>query len=467
MAFCAPIIIAWFVTETPIPDHVATELKAYLASKACRDGGWGIHSTGERTVTGTAINYIVMRILGMCPDEPLMANARAFLLSQGGAVRSSIWGKLWMAIMGIVDWDIVHPIPPEIWLLPEWLPFHPWRLYAEIRIANQPMGYLYSKRWQYKETKFITSLREELLAQPYSTIMWAKHRTQVAPGDLAQPQSWAVGGLQWIYLNIWKPYFLTDSLKERAEARVNELINMQAINSSYGGIAATDAPMSTIIAYFRDGPNSSTFRSYVDKLQEYLWMSGEGMLINSSNGSQSWDTAFIVQGVCATGLHLDDRWRGMLVKALQMLEQHQLREDVAHQEKCHLQQRRGCWTFSNKYQGFAVSDCTAEALKAVIMLQTTGKYPHLLDDQRLFDAVDSMILYQNNTGGVSAFEARNGSTYLELLNMSEMWSNFMVDYDYPECTASCVYFSATGLSTESRTLISLCSVVSSGSSLSS
>lgn len=72
------------------------------------------------------------------------------------------------------------------------------------------------------------------------------------------------------------------------------------------------------------------------------------------------------------------------------------------------------------------------------MLQTSGKYPRLLDDQRLFDAVDSMILYQNNTGGVSAFEARNGSPYLELLNISEMWSNFMVDYDYPECTASCV-----------------------------
>lgn len=273
-----------------------------------------------------------------------MANARAFLESQGGAVRSSIWGKLWMAIMGIVDWDIVHPIPTEIWLLPEWLPFCPWIFYAKIRIASQPMGYLYSKRWQYKETKFTTLLREELLAQPYATMSWGKHRNQVAPGDLAQPQSWAMGGLQWIYLNIWKPYFLTESLKERADSRVNELMHMQAINSSYGGIAATDAPLSTIIAYFRDGPDSPTFKRYLDKLQEYLWMSGEGMLINSTNGSQSWDTAFIVQGVCATGLHLDDRWRGMLLKALEMLEQHQLRADVAHPEKCYRQQRRGCWT---------------------------------------------------------------------------------------------------------------------------
>lgn len=41
MTFCAGIVIAWYVTETAIPDHVATELQAYLATRVnSQDGGW-------------------------------------------------------------------------------------------------------------------------------------------------------------------------------------------------------------------------------------------------------------------------------------------------------------------------------------------------------------------------------------------------------------------------------------------
>ncbi|EFY94967.1 squalene/oxidosqualene cyclase family protein [Metarhizium robertsii] len=439
MTFCAGIVIAWYVTETAIPDHVATELQAYLATRVnSQDGGWGLHTTGESNICGTTSNYIVMRIAGMSPHHPILIRAREFIHSHGGALYSSVWGKLWMAILGIVDWDIVHPMPAEIWLLPEWVPFHPWRFYVEMRLAGQPMSYLYSTRWRCKETDLIKSLREELVARPYGEIDWERHRTTVSKADYKQCRSRIVDGINWAYVNIWKPYLLPNFIKSRAEDWLRELIDMQARNTYYGGIAAADQPMSTIVTYSRDGAKSSSLTKYVDKIQEFLWMTGDGMLVNSTNGSQSWDTAFIVLGICAAGLHQNERWRRMCVKALQFLDNQQIRDDCPDQEKYYRQQRRGCWTFSNKYQGYAVSDCTAEAIKAIIHLQTTAHYPTLLDDERIFDAVDSMVLYQNSTGGVSAFEARRGSPYLELLNPTEIFTRNMVEHDYPECTSSCV-----------------------------
>ncbi|KHN95648.1 oxidosqualene:lanosterol cyclase [Metarhizium album ARSEF 1941] len=439
MTFCAGVVIAWYVTETVIPDRVAAELQAYLAARANpRDGGWGIHTTGDSNVCGTAMNYIVMRIAGMSPHEPLLVRAREFVRSRGGAVYSSCWGKFWMAVLGVVDWDAVHPMPAELWLLPDWVPLHPRRFFAEMRLPGQAMSYLYSKRWTCRETQLVRSLRDELLTQPYRDVDWKRHRTTVSERDYKQPRSRLADAVNWAYVNLWKPYLLPASVKSRAEAWLSELIDVQASNTHHGGIAVTDQPMSTIVSFFRDGPGSVSLAKHVEKMQEFLWMTRDGMQINSTNGSQSWDTAFMVQGICAAGLHRDQRWRDMCVGALRFLERQQIRHDCPEQEKYYRQQRRGCWAFSNRYQGYAVSDCTAEAVKAVITLQRTARYPVLLEDERIFDAVDSIMLYQNSTGGVSAFEARRGSTYLELLNPSEIFAQLMVESDFVECTSSCV-----------------------------
>ncbi|KAH6869755.1 terpenoid cyclases/protein prenyltransferase alpha-alpha toroid [Thelonectria olida] len=438
MVFCVGIVIAWFVTKTPIPSHVKSELRNYLIGIADPiEGGWGLHTTGESTVCGTAINYCVLRILDMDPNEPVLVRARSFLQKHGGAVQSSIWGKFWLAVLGVLDWDIVNPIPPEVWLLPDWVPFAPWRFYAEMRLVSQPMSYLYSKRWSY-DGDLVRALREEVLAQPFDTINWTAHRNSIAKIDNKQPRSWVLNCATWAFVNIWKPYLRPNFLKQRAESWVSQLIDMQDANTDYSGIAATDAPMNTIICYLRDGPDSISFQRHLQRLQEFLWMTSDGMLINSTNGSQCWDAAFLIQAVCECGFQSEERWQGMLLKAYHFLERQQIRENCASQDKCYRQPRKGGWAFSNKDQGFAVSDCIAEALKAVILLEKTTQFPKIFDDQRIFDAVDSMLLYQNKSGGVSAFEARRGGEFLEQLNITEIFGRHTVEYDYPECTSSCV-----------------------------
>ncbi|KAL6876157.1 lanosterol synthase [Trichoderma longibrachiatum] len=432
-------VITWYVTKTPIPDAYATEIKNYITARAHpEDGGWGLHIEGESTVFGTAMNYIVLRLIGVDPEDPVMVKARATLHKMGGAVNAPHWAKFWLAVLGVVDWDIVNPVPPEIWLLPDWVPIAPWRWWIHIRQVFLPMGYIYSKRWSCEETDITRELKQELFVQPHAEINWASHRNSISPIDNYHPKSWLLNSVNWVLVNVYNPYLRFNFIKERGERWVSELVDMEDANTEYACLAPVNAPLNTLVCYIRDGPDAYTTKRHIERLDEYLWVKDEGMLCNGTNGVQCWDTAFAILAAVESGLHLEERWKPMLVKALEYLDRQQIRENCKDQEKCYRQPRKGGWPFSNRDQGYGVSDCISEALKAVILLQKTEGYPQLLEDRRIFDAVDTLLLYQNDNGGVSSYEARRGGEYLEMLNAAEVFGRIMIEYDYPECTTACV-----------------------------
>jgi lanosterol synthase len=433
-------VITWHVTKTQIPDAYATEIRNYLFSRAHPvDGGWGLHIEGESTVFGTALNYIALRLIGVDAEDAAMVRARATLHKLGGALKAPHWGKFWMAVLGVVDWDIVNPVPPELWLLPDWVPIAPWRWWIHIRQVFLPMSYIASRRWSCEETEVTRALKKELFVEPWGEIDWAGNRNMISDVDNYYPKSWLLRTAFWLVVNVWNPYLRTDAIKEKAEAWASELIDMEDANTDYAALAPVNSPMNTIACYIRDGPGAYSVRRHLERLEDHLWVKEEGMLCNGTNGVQCWDTAFAIQAVVAAGLEKDKRWRSMLAKALGFLDRQQIRENCKDQEKCYRQQRKGGWPFSNKDQGYAVSDCVSECLKAVIMLQKTEGFPQLLDDQRLFDAVDTLLVYQNkDTGGVASYESRRGGEYMEMLNAAEVFGRIMIEYDYPECTTACV-----------------------------
>ncbi len=85
-----------------------------------------------------------------------------------------------------------------------------------------------------------------------------------------------------------------------------------------------------------------------------------------TNGAQVWDTAFTVLAVAEAGLAQDPRFKGAMIKALGFLDISQLGDDLSDPYR---QQRKGGWPFSTKENGYIVSDCAAESMKAVMLLQ--------------------------------------------------------------------------------------------------
>ncbi|KAL8922309.1 MAG: hypothetical protein Q9208_005279 [Pyrenodesmia sp. 3 TL-2023] len=110
------LVISWYVTETSVPEHVSIEIRRYLfARQHPEDGGWGLHIEGESSVFGTAMNYVVLRVLGASEEDKRLVKARGLLHKLGGAVNGPHWAKFWLSVLGCMEWTAVNPVPPELW----------------------------------------------------------------------------------------------------------------------------------------------------------------------------------------------------------------------------------------------------------------------------------------------------------------------------------------------------------------
>ena len=302
------------------------------------------------------------------------------------------------------------------------------------------MSFIYSKKFSFPPNAFTIQLREELYNKPYESIDFASHRNTICPRDNYHPKTWILCVLNWILVHIWLPILRPNSLKKRAEDWTFSLIQHEDENTEYGCLGPVNGPMNTLACYIHDGPASSSVRQHLDRLQDFMWMKNEGMLMNGTNGVQTWDTSWFIQAVIEAGFAKDPKFKPMLLSALEFLEDQQIRENCREQEKCYRQRRKGAWSFSNKTQGYTVSDTTSEALKAVLMLQSIpgGVYPVLVSPARCRDAVDTILTMQNSSGGFASYEPKRGSEYMELLNAAEVFGRIMVEYDYPECSTAVV-----------------------------
>ncbi|GAB7360754.1 hypothetical protein MBLNU230_g0628t1 [Neophaeotheca triangularis] len=465
------LLITLHVTGMPLSLPERTEMMRYLFNKQNvggkngGDGGWGLHIEGESSVFGTAMNYVSLRLLGVAADHPRMVVGRRCLHHLGGATNGPHWMKFWFAVLGVVDWKIVNPVPPELWLLPDWVPFHPWRWWIHMRMVYLPMGFIWSQEWVYPKAEtdsVVRELREEVFVQPYQGIRWADHRNDISDRDNYHPKTWVLNLINFLLVWVWIPFFRGTGLVCKAESFVWHLIQNEDENSDYADLAPVNAPMNTLCCYIATGAGSPSVMKHRETLQDFLWMGDEGMNMNGTNGVQTWDTAFAIQAIVDAGLATKPEYHSTLLKALQFLESQQILDHPVGYETSpaysdpptaktsahagYRHPRRGAWPFSTKQQGYTVSDCTSEALKSVLLLQTLPDpsnpsrklFPTLVSDQRIRWAVDIILTMQNPNGACSSYEPTRGSPLLEYLNAAEVFGNIMIEYDYPECTTACV-----------------------------
>ena len=58
---------------------------------------------------------MTLRLLGADRDDPDAVRARSFLHQLGGAVSIPSWGKFWLSVLNVYDWDGVNSLLPELW----------------------------------------------------------------------------------------------------------------------------------------------------------------------------------------------------------------------------------------------------------------------------------------------------------------------------------------------------------------
>jgi lanosterol synthase len=307
-----------------------------------------------------------------------------------------------------------------------------------MRQVYLPMSFVWSKKFSYPLTPLTRQLRDELYTQPFSSIDFASHRNSIAHTDNYHPKTAVLHSLNWILVNVYNPFLRTNSLKKWSEDWAFDLIRREDENTLYSNLGPVNGPMNLLACYIREGPDAESVQKHRDRMHDFLWMKNEGMLMNGTNGVQTWDTEFLIQAVVEAGFAEEPEFRPMLTKALEFLEDQQIRENVPEMDVCYRHPRKGAWAFSTKDQGYTVSDCTSEGVKSVLLLQKLSVFPKLVSDERIRDAIDTLLTMQNASGGFASYELQRGSEYMELLNAAEVFGRIMVEYDYPECTTAVV-----------------------------
>jgi len=431
--FLLPIFIA---TARTVGHGLDLDTRAgmdiYLRNHQNADGGWGLHVEGKSHVFTTVLSYVALRFLDADAAEPGLARARAFLAAHGGPLASASWGKFVLAVLGLYSWEGLHPVPPETWLLPEWLPVHPSRLWCHSRMVYLPMAHLYGRRATVPLDPLLAAIRDELYtAISWDNIDWRAARDAVSPTDRYVPRSF-LSRTAFRLLHLTER-FGTSSLRKRAMARVLDVIRAEDAATDYICLGPVNKLFNTLVWHF-ENPGGPELARHVERLSDYLWRAKDGVKMQGYNSSQLWDTAFAVQAIAATGreeAHCDT-----LLAAHRFIEANQVVADVPDRKRAYRDGSRGGWPFSTRAHGWPISDCTAEGLKASLFLASIVEDP--LPRERLDAAVELMLAMQNDDGGWATYEKTRGPAWLELLNPSDCFADIMIDPSYVECTSACV-----------------------------
>jgi hypothetical protein len=302
------LIVAWYImgqSEKMLGADEVELMKHYLIVHQQTDGGWGTHIESPSTMFGTTLNYVALRLLGMDMDDPVCVLGRKFIQDNGGAIMTSSWAKFYLCLLGCMHWDGHNSVPPEMWLLPNWFPFHPGRMWCHARMVYLPMGYVYGSRIVYDKAEtdpIILSLRKELYCEPYDSIEWMKTRHMVAPMDNYSPintiMSVAHNCLaRYETWSIFQP--LKNFVRKRGLAFSLDYMKTEDLMTNFIDIGPVNKVLNMISMYHAaDGDvNHPTVMNHMVRVADYLWVAEDGMKMKGYNGSQCWDTSFAAQAI--------------------------------------------------------------------------------------------------------------------------------------------------------------------------
>ncbi|NOQ64711.1 MAG: hypothetical protein GQ582_09390 [Methyloprofundus sp.] len=428
------LLIASYITETPFPDAHREMMKIYLFNHQHADGGWGMHIEGQPTMFGTVMQYVSLRILGASKEDPRLQKASQWIKENGGATGIPSWGKFYLSVLNLYDWNGFNSLFPEMWLFPKWLPVHPSNYWCHTRLVYLPMAYCYAERITVPENALILSLREEIYAEDFASIDWAKQRDYVCEKDCYTTQSPI---LKWmnLFTNGYEKV-RPQWLRKKSTEYLLKYLQADDLQTDYLNIGPVSKAINSICTWHSEGKESPAFKKHVARWYDYLWVAEDGMKMSGYNGSQLWDVAFTTRAMLASDLGL--LFPEVINKSYQFIDNMQIMAEHESHAEFFRHPMIGSWPFSTAEQGWPVADCTAEGLGATLAVHKAGIFKTTISDERIKLAVDIILSYQNKNGGWPTYELSRAPEWLEKLNPSEVFADIMIDYSWTECSSACV-----------------------------
>src|SRR5215471_11049741 len=120
------------------------KLAEYLRRRQLPGGGWAIYEGGPPDVSSSVKAYFALKLAGDDPDEPHMEKARNVIRDLGGIDACNSFTRIYLAIFGQFEWSRCPAVPPELVLLPDWAPFHIYRMSSWSRAIVVPLSIIWA-----------------------------------------------------------------------------------------------------------------------------------------------------------------------------------------------------------------------------------------------------------------------------------------------------------------------------------
>ncbi|MEM8832602.1 MAG: prenyltransferase/squalene oxidase repeat-containing protein, partial [Cyanobacteria bacterium P01_G01_bin.19] len=120
--------------------------EAYLRSQQREHGGWELYYGDGGDLSTSVEAYMALRLLGVSPADPVLVEAKKFILQRGGISKTRIFTKMHLALIGCYDWQGLPSIPPWIMLLPEESPFTIYEMSSWARGSTVPLLIVFDRQ---------------------------------------------------------------------------------------------------------------------------------------------------------------------------------------------------------------------------------------------------------------------------------------------------------------------------------
>ena len=422
----AQYVLMCQITGSAIPAARSDLLLLQFRRTRLGSGLWGLHAHSLPYLFVTTLVYVAARLLGLSRDDPLLVPAARFIAAEGGVLRIPSWGKFWLAMLNLYDWEGLHPLLPELWALPRRLPIHPGRFYCHTRLIYLAMTVIYASRHQIPRAPVIEALRAELYPAGYGG--FREHRGVVRAGDLYARPGRVLRCVYALCRSVERRH--TTAARRAIIEWLLEHIRWEFRTTDYTAISPVSGLLS-LIALWIHQPDDPDLHRALARFDGWIWEDGRDGTRVAGARSASWDTAFALQALAAVESHASTG--DSIARGVSFLTTQQIRRTFPGVEENFRIDPRGGWCFAGVWHGWPVSDCTAEALLALLAAPGGQR-----DSEALREGVEFILRCQNADGGFGSYEQSGTRWSLEWLNPAEMFADSMTDRSWVECTSSCI-----------------------------
>ncbi|MGB9080396.1 MAG: squalene--hopene cyclase [Desulfuromonadaceae bacterium] len=285
----------------------------YILSKQTKEGAWSIWFGGPGDLSTTIEAYFALKLAGYTADDPIMCNARDFILSKGGILKARVFTKVFLALFGEFSWLGVPSMPIEFMMLPEWAYFNVYELSSWSRSTIIPLSIVMSEN---PVRKLPPRARvQELFVRPPrpSDYSFSRH------DGIVSWKNFFVGVDHLLKIYESSPI---RPLKKKSVALAEQwILDHQESSGDWGGIQP--AMLNSILAlhclgYANDHP---VVTSGLEALANFC-IEDEDSLVLQSCISPVWDTALVMVAIQEAGVPVD---HPALIKSAQWLLDHEVR----------------------------------------------------------------------------------------------------------------------------------------------